>query len=256
MNSPKNKSPEIYKHIPNLITLMNLCSGFISILFVFYRDLEFAALFIIIAAIFDFLDGFAARRLNAISEKGKVLDSISDVVSFGVAPAAIIFLVIQYSLKQTGAGFNLNSASFTDRLFMFSSVVFLLASALRLAAFTVQENTYVFNGLPTPAASLFIAGLALIIADPGESRVSEWMLKLYLVIPMVIIISLLMVSKIRFISFKFRNFGFKQNPLQYILIIISVVLLIIFKKFAISPIILIYVLVSLINHIIKKPSEI
>lgn len=254
MNTPKNKRPEIYKNIPNLITLLNVCSGFISIIFVFYRNLEYAALFIIVAAIFDFFDGFAARTLKAISEKGKVLDSISDVISFGVAPAAIIFIIIEYSLGQAETGFNFNSTSLTDRLFLFSSVSFLIASALRLAAFTVQENTYIFNGLPTPAAALLFAGVALIISDPSENRISEWMLKLYLIIPLVLLISFLMVSKIHFISFKFKNFNFQQNVVQYILIFISFILLILFKKFAISPIIIIYIILSIIIHIIKKPS--
>jgi CDP-diacylglycerol---serine O-phosphatidyltransferase len=251
-----NKRSEIYQHIPNLITLANICSGFISIMFVFYRNLEYAALFIFIAAIFDFFDGFAARTLNAISEKGKVLDSISDVVSFGVAPAAIIFLIIEYSLGHSESGFDFSSISFTDRLFLFSSVIFLFASALRLAAFTVQKNSYIFNGMPTPAAALLFAGLALIISDPSENRISEWILKLYLIIPAVLLISLLMVSKIHFISFKFRNFSFQQNVLQYILIFISVILLILLKKFAISLIIIIYILISIVNHFIKKPSEI
>jgi len=251
-----NGRPGIYQNIPNLITLMNVCSGFISIICVFYRNLEYAALFLIIAAIFDFFDGFAARILKATSEKGKVLDSLSDVVSFGAAPAAIIFMIIQYSLGQAESGFNFNSTSFTDRLFLFSSVFFLIASSLRLAAFTVQKNTYIFSGMPTPAAALLFAGLALIISDPYENRISEWILKLHVIIPSLLIISFLMVSKIHFVSFKFRNFGFRQNIFQYFLIFISAVLLIFLKKFAISPIIIIYIIVSFVNHIINKPSDV
>lgn len=246
----------IYQNIPNFITLMNLCSGFISIIFVFYRNLEYAALFIIIAAIFDFFDGFAARILKATSEKGKVLDSLSDVVSFGVAPAAIIFMIIEYSIGHTRSGSDFNSATAIERVFLFSSSIFLIASALRLASFTVQKNTYIFNGLPAPAASLFFAGLAFIIANPEENRISEWLLILYLIIPLVLLISFLMVSRIHFISFKFKDPGFRQNVLQYILIFISVILLILLKKFAISLIIIIYIIVSIISHIIKKPSEI
>lgn len=251
-----NNRPGIYQHIPNLLTLMNICSGFISIICVFYRNLEYAALCIIIAAVFDFFDGFVARMLKATSEKGKVLDSLSDVVSFGVAPAAIIFMIIQYSLGQTESGFNFYSTSFTDRLFLFSSVIFLIASALRLAAFTAQENAYIFYGLPTPAASLFFVGLALIISDPCENSISEWILKLYVIIPSLLLISILMVSKIQFVSFKFKNPGFRQNTLQYILIFISIILLIFLKKFAISPILIIYIIVSIVNHIINKPSDV
>jgi len=245
----------IYKQVPNLLTLMNLCSGFISIVFVFWRNLEAAALLIIIASVFDFLDGFAARIMQATSEKGKVLDSLSDVVSFGVAPAAIIFLIIEYSLAQVKPGFDLDSASFTDLLFLFSPLIFLIASAWRLAEFTVKKNSLIFNGLPTPAATLFFAGLALIISNPEESRISDLFLKLYIIIPAVLLISFMMVSKIRFISFKFRNPGFHQNRLQYILIIFSVLLLIIFKKFSISLIIIFYIIISVGYHILKKPSD-
>jgi CDP-diacylglycerol--serine O-phosphatidyltransferase len=245
----------IYKQVPNLLTLMNLCSGFISIVFVFWRNLEAAALFIIIAAVFDFLDGSAARILHATSEKGKVLDSLSDVVSFGVAPAAIIFLIIEYSLAQAKSDFEFGSASFTDMLFLFSPLIFLIASAWRLAEFTVKKNSIIFNGLPTPAATLFFAGLALIISNPEENRISDLFLELYIIIPAVLLISFMMVSKIRFISLKFREFGFNQNRLQYILIIFSALLLIIFKKFSISLIIIAYIIVSVVYHITKKTSD-
>ena len=245
----------IYKQIPNLLTLMNLCSGFISIVFVFWRNLDAAALFIIIAAVFDFLDGTAARILRATSEKGKILDSLSDIVSFGVAPAAIIFLIIEYSLSQGKSGFDFNSASFTDFLFLFSPLIFLIASAWRLAEFTVKKNSLIFNGLPTPAATLFFAGLALIISNPEENRISDLFLEPYIIIPAVLLISFMMVSKIRFISLKFKDLGFHQNRLQYILIIFSVLLLILFKKFAISLIIITYIIVSIVYHIFKKPSD-
>jgi CDP-diacylglycerol--serine O-phosphatidyltransferase len=245
----------IYKQVPNLLTLMNLCSGFISIVFVFWRNLQAAALFIIIAAVFDFLDGFTARMLRATSEKGKVLDSLSDVVSFGVAPAAIIFLIIEYSLVQLKSGFDFSSASFTDLIFLFSPLIFLIASAWRLAEFTVQKNSLIFNGLPTPAATLFFAGLALIISGPEESRISDRLLELYIIIPAVLLISFMMISKIRFISFKFRDPGFHQNRLQYLFIIFSVLLLILFKKFAISPIIVAYIIISIAYNLFKKPSD-
>ncbi len=251
MNSPV----KFYQNIPNLLTLMNLCSGFISIVFVFFRNLEAAALFIIIASIFDFFDGFTARILKATSEKGKILDSISDVVSFGVAPAALIFLIVEFSLSGFHSDFNFNTASFTDLLFLFSPMIFLVASAWRLAEFTVQKNSLVFNGLPTPPASLFFAGLALIISSPDESKISDLLLELYFIIPALLLISFMMISKIRFISLKFKEPGFRKNMLQYTMIFISIILLILLKKFAISVIIVIYIILSIVFHIIKKPSD-
>jgi CDP-diacylglycerol--serine O-phosphatidyltransferase len=242
------------QNIPNFLTLLNLCSGFVSIIFVFYRNLEAAALLIIIAAVFDFSDGFAARILKATSEKGKVLDSISDVVSFGVAPAALIFLIIDYSLSYSNPDFSFNSASFIELLFLFSPIIFLTASAWRLAEFTVQKNSLVFNGLPTPPASLFFAGLALIISGPDSSTISNFLLGIYFIIPACLLVSLMMISKIRFVSLKFKEPGLRKNILQYMLILISIILLILFKRFAISLIIIIYILLSIVLHFVKKPS--
>jgi CDP-diacylglycerol--serine O-phosphatidyltransferase len=250
------KHYKIVQNIPNFLTLLSLCSGFVSVLFVFYRNLEYAALLIIIAALFDFFDGFAARALNAVSEKGKVLDSISDVISFGVAPAALIFLMIELSLVQENPDFSLTNASFTELLVLFSPIIFVVSSAWRLAEFTVQTDSMVFNGLPTPPASLFFAGLAFFISGPDNSRISDFLLHTYFIIPACILLSLLMISKIRFISFKFREPGIRKNIIQYLLVLISLILLILFKKFAISPIIIIYILVSVVFHLIKKPSVI
>jgi CDP-diacylglycerol--serine O-phosphatidyltransferase len=247
-------SSRITQNIPNFLTLLNLCSGFVSIIFVLYRNLEAAALMIIIAAIFDFLDGTAARLLKAASEKGKILDSLSDVVSFGVAPAALIFLMVEFSLLQKNPDFSPINASFTELLFLFSPIVFITCSAWRLAEFTVQKNSMVFNGLPTPPASLFFAGLALLISGPDNSRISDLLLKSYFIIPACLLISLMMVSKIRFVSLKFKEPGFRKNIIQVVLILISIIMLILLKKFAISPIIVIYIIVSIVVHIIKKPS--
>lgn len=248
------RSENFTKNIPNFLTLMSLCSGFVSIIFVCNEAIFSAALFIMIAAVFDFFDGFAARALHATSDKGKVLDSVSDVVSFGAAPSALIFLLVKVSLSHSNLDFSFSSASFTDLLFLFSPLIFLVASAWRLAEFTVQKDSLSFHGLPTPPASMFFAGLALIISEPENSRIADFLLELYFIIPACLLISLLMISKIRFISLKFKESGFRQNILKYILILISIVMLILFKKFAISLIIVIYILLSIIVHFIKKPS--
>jgi CDP-diacylglycerol--serine O-phosphatidyltransferase len=247
-------SSRITQNIPNFLTLLNLCSGFISIVFVLYRNLEAAAILIIIAAVFDFFDGTAARLLKATSEKGKILDSLSDVVSFGVAPAALIYLMMEFSLLQRNPDFSMVDASFTELLFLFSPIVFITCSAWRLAGFTIQKDSMVFNGLPTPPASLFFAGLALVISGPYNSTISDFLLKPYILVPACLLISLMMVSKIRFVSFKFKEPGIRKNIIQIVLILISIIMLIILKKFAISPIIITYIIVSFIVHIIKKPS--
>jgi CDP-diacylglycerol--serine O-phosphatidyltransferase len=251
---PMTNTSRITQNIPNFLTLLNLCSGFVSIVFVLQGNLEAAALLIIIAAVFDFFDGTAARMLKATSEKGKILDSLSDVVSFGVAPATLIFLMIEFSLLQKNPDFSLNNASFSELLFLFSPIIFVSSSAWRLAEFTVQKETMIFNGLPTPPASLFFAGLALIISGPDYSRISDFLLKPYFMVPACLLISFMMVSKIRFVSFKFKEPGFRKNFIQFLLILISIIMLVLLKKFAISPIIVIYIILSFIIHLIKKPS--
>jgi CDP-diacylglycerol--serine O-phosphatidyltransferase len=178
------------------------------------------------------------------------------VISFGVAPAALIFLMIEMSLFQTSQDYSLTDASFTEFLFLFSPIIFVVSSAWRLAEFTVQKDPMVFNGLPTPPASLFFAGLALIISGPDNSKISDFLLQTYFIVPACILISLMMISNIRFISFKFREPGIRKNIIQFLLVLISVILLILFKKFAISPIIVIYIIVSVVLHLIKKPSVI
>ena len=246
----------VYKHIPNLITLLNLCSGFLSIVCIFYRNLEAAALFIVIASLFDFLDGLTARLLNATSETGKVLDSISDIVSFGVAPAALVFMIIEFSLVHSNPDFSFSTATFTDRLLLFTSVVLLITSALRLAIFTSRKESILFSGLPTPANALFIAGLIFILTDPGMEQIAAWITNLYLLVPLILLLSFLMISNTRFISFKFRQFGFQHNKLRYIFIAFSAVLLILFQKFGIVLVVLSYIIVSVLNHFLTKPADV
>ncbi len=245
----------LYKHIPNLFTLFNLCSGFLSIIFLLYRNLEAAALFIIIASLFDLLDGLTARLFKATSDTGKVLDSIADMVSFSVAPSAMLFVIIEFSLTRTRLDFSFGTAIFTDRILLFSSTIFLIASALRLAWFVLQEDTTMFLGLPAPAASIFISGLAFILMDPVTERIAEWILNLYILIPLILILSFLMISRIRFISFKFKHFSFSKNKGKYIFIALSAVILILLQKFAFSLIVVLYILASVINHFLTKPSE-
>jgi len=245
-----------YKHIPNILTLINLCCGFLSIISIFYRNLEAAAVFIVIASVFDLLDGFTARLLNATSESGKVLDSLADVVSFGVAPAALIFIIIEYSLIRSNIDFSFIDATFTDRLLLFSSAVLLVTAALRLTGFVLQKDSTTFKGLPTPAVALFIAGLTFILTDPVTEKIAEWIMKLYLLIPVVLLLSFLMLSNIRFISLKFKQFDFQHNKIKYIFIAFSAVLLILLQKFGISLIVITYIIISVISHFVSKSSDI
>ena len=155
----------IRKHIPNFITCLNVVSGSVAVILAVKGQLSIAVIFIFAAAIFDFLDGMAARLLKAYSPIGKELDSLADMISFGLAPGMLMMVMLEYSLF----GINVRADSFAsisvwEIICISSSLLIPVASALRLAKFNVDtRQTNSFIGLPTPANAIFIAALALII---------------------------------------------------------------------------------------------
>jgi CDP-diacylglycerol--serine O-phosphatidyltransferase len=250
-----NKPVKWYQHVPNILTLINLCSGFLSIVFLFYRNFEAAALMILAGALFDFLDGLAARLLDARSESGKILDSLADVVTFGVAPAAIAFRIIELSFARATLDFDIYSATVGQKLLLFSPVIILVAAALRLADFTTNGTTRQFKGMPTPASGILFAGMCFYLLDEEWQIVSEFLLNPYVILVILCITGFLMISRISFISLKMKDLSFRPHIMQYLLFAGSIVLLIIFGKFAVSLIILFYVIVSIIDNIIPKHTE-
>ncbi len=181
--------------IPNAITLLNLISGCVATMYAFHGELYMSFLFVALAAVFDFLDGFAARALGQYSEIGKQLDSLADVVSFGVAPSAMLFNLFCYAGGEAAAGWS----------------VFVLAgfSALRLARFNIDDTqTEEFRGMPTPACALMTASAASGWAD--AFLFSPWA-----IIAFVALMCFLLVSPIRMFSFKFHSWGLRENGLRY-----------------------------------------
>ncbi len=250
-----NKSFKWYQHIPNVLTLINLCSGFLSIVFLFYRNLEAAALMILVGALFDFLDGLAARLLDARSDTGKILDSLADIVTFGVAPAVIAFRIIELSFARVIPEFNIYGATVGQKLLLFSPVIILLSSALRLADFTTSKYNKNFKGMPTPASGLLFAGMCFFLPDPEWRVISELLLNPYIILVILCITGFLMVSRISFISLKVKDLSFGPHIMQYLLLAGSIILLIIFGKFAVLLIILFYIIISIIDNIIPKHTE-
>jgi len=244
-----------YKHVPNVLTLINLCSGFLSVVFLFYKNLEAAALMIIVGALFDFLDGFAARLLDARSESGKVLDSLADIVTFGIAPAAISFRIIELSFAQEIPGFDFYSALVGQKVLLFSPVIILVSAAIRLADFTSQEQGRQFKGMPTPASGLLFAGICFFILDERWRIMSDLLLNPWVMLAIMCVAGFLMISRISFISLKMKDLSFGPHVMQYLLLVGSIVLLIIFGKFALSQIIVFYIIVSIIDSIIPKHTE-
>jgi CDP-diacylglycerol--serine O-phosphatidyltransferase len=230
------------QHIPNAITCGNLLSGCMGIVFAFNQNLVWAAYAIFIAAILDFFDGMFARLLKAYSEIGKELDSLADVVSFGVLPAVIIYQLFLQSPQIEGFSLYLNYSAFLIAVF----------SALRLAKFNVDtrqaEN---FIGLPTPANAMLVASFPLILQN-ANNFFSAYILNPFFLLCFVLIMSALLVAELPLISLKFKSLGFSENIYRYLLIILSLVCIVIFKFAAIPAIIIIYVALSVIQFRFAK----
>ncbi len=232
------------KHIPNLVTSLNLFSGSISIVFAFGGNLELAAWFIGLAAVFDFFDGMLARLLNARSAIGLQLDSLADMISFGFAPAVIVFQLMEKTLNQPFLiWYNIH---------VFSLLAFIITvfSALRLAKFNIDDGQTVnFIGLPTPANALFFASLPLALTQAdttGAAEIQNLLSNYWILLALVILFSGLLVSNIPLFSMKFKNFKWSDNSLRYILLFSFILLFVLFSFYSLPLIIILYILLSIL----------
>lgn len=220
----------IKSYIPNTITLMNILCGCLSVWSSFSGRLDYAGYFILAAAVFDFCDGLSARLLNAKSDIGKELDSLCDVVSFGVAPACIMFQMLQ-----TVA---------TYHFLPFVAFLIPMLSALRLAKFNLDERqTESFIGLPTPANAIFILALPHIAFVQNQ-----WILT-----GITLLFSILLVVELPLLALKFKNLQWASNKMRFCLLIGVVVLLIVFGCMGqfftgVAASIVYYILLSVINN--------
>lgn len=233
------------KHIPNMITTLNLVSGFVAIILILNGNLIAAGWFIAAAMVFDFLDGLAARLLNAYSDMGKELDSLADIVSFGVAPALIVYKLLEPGSLQSSRldepGNNI------DFLFMAISAVYALCAGLRLAKFnTDTEQSLSFRGLPTPAAALSVISLVLAAGTGEDNIVKSFTISSTALTVYTLLISGLMVSRLPMMSLKIKNLKFKGNEAKYVLAGISLVLLISLGLTGLVLVIPVYVVISLV----------
>lgn len=249
------------KQIPNIFTLLNLFLGCIAIVFALQTEsfiikvdgegvtsfnipekLALASFFIFAAAVVDFLDGFVARLLNASSEMGKQLDSLSDVVSFGAAPAVIMYQLLRISFIKEENGLD------TSIAWLLPAFVLACAGAYRLARFNIDtEQSYGFKGVPIPAAGLLIASFPLILhysnnlIDVSNLLTNKWVL--YAIIAVV---SWLMVSKLPLMALKFTDFGIKNNSPKYILVALAIVAAVLLKWLAVPVVFIAYIILSLL----------
>ncbi len=235
----KSFAGKISTAIPNFLTLLNLTCGYITIHYIFNDQLQIAFWIIILAAIFDFSDGFAARALNVSTKTGELLDSLADMVSFGIVPASVAFILLNKTIEsQTG-----------QLLFIIISSFIAIFSCLRLAKFhTYAHQKNDFLGLPTPANALFFVSLGYISQMPGNN-IMQLLIEPYCLIPLIIGFSILMISNLPMFSLKMKNISFTNNAIQYIFLFISLVLLILFRVQSIPMIIILYILLSVMNRL-------
>lgn len=236
------------KHIPNTLTCANLVSGCIATYFAFQGEYHTALYFIIIGAVFDFFDGFAARLLHVSSAIGKELDSLADDVTFGFAPAAIVFMMLRQVLEEGACPSDcpLAACGITEYI---PYLAFLIAafSALRLAKFNLDERqTTSFIGLPTPANALFWAAIGVALHESGLIGEAHWLAPALLV--GVIVSCWLLVAEIPMFALKFKTYGLKGNELRYGFIVCSAVLLGVAGWVGFAAVIVLYVLTSLISN--------
>lgn len=249
------------KQIPNLFTLLNLFLGATAIIFILQtgqtiafinnegftmvdlpEKITWGAILIFCAAIVDFLDGFLARLFKATSPMGKQLDSLSDVVSFGVAPGLIIYQLLRISYAKEEGGLD------TSIALLLPALIIPCAAAWRLAKFNLDESQqFSFKGLPTPAAGLFVASLPLILAFPPEIiNITDYIINKWALYLIIIVFSFLMVSNLPLMGLKFKDFSFKNNLPKYLLVIIGIAAAVFLQWIAVPILLVAYVVVSLI----------
>ncbi len=225
------------RQIPNVITCLNLFSGCIGISLAFNGQLIDAGYAIIAAAIFDFFDGLAARLLNVSSPMGKELDSLADMVSFGLLPSVIIYVMLHES----------PALMFGDEWLKYIAFLITIFSALRLAKFNLDtRQTTIFIGLPTPACALFILGLPHIAMSPSL-LVSAYIQNPVILIILTLALSFLLVAEIPLMSLKFTDFGLKNNAYRYLLLLCSLVLILLWQFSAIPLIVILYIVLSAVQ---------
>lgn len=239
--------------IPNLLTAGNLLGGVLAIIFTLNDQIALAPFCILVSAVLDFFDGFVARLLKVQSELGKQLDSLADMVTFGVAPGIIVYELIQLRFAERNP----------DHLLPYIGLVIPVFALFRLAKFNIDTKQQDhFIGLPTPAMTLFFVSFPILISESqGVYDTSKYELVQFLFyrsefLPVAaIIMSVLMVIPLPLLSLKFKTFGWKGNEMRFVLLLLCIGMLIILKWWALPLIIILYVILSIINNLLTKSAK-
>lgn len=230
----------VKKNIPNLVTCCSLLSGCIATIMALDCQLSMAALWIIIASVFDFGDGFAARSLQAYSPMGKELDSLSDMVSFGVAPGMIVYRLLEQACM------TISSLGSVVDYIPFFALVIPVFSALRLAKFNIDERqTTSFIGMPVPAHALFWASIGYTFQTSIPQDSIGFVVG---IVVAAILLSWLLVSEIPMFSLKVKSLKWKGNELRYILVGGTVLFVVLFGVLGIAGTIILYIALSFFNR--------
>lgn len=231
----------IKAQIPNTITLLNLFCGCIALVFAFHRDFEMAFAFVSLGIFLDFFDGFFARLFKVSSPLGLQLDSLADMITSGVVPGLVMYqLMIDNSTTP--------ETNYTQ-LFPYLGFIIALGSCYRLANFNIDtRQTDSFIGLPTPANSLFILSLPLVLQNTDSLFVIEALTNQWFLLLITLFSAYILNAEIPLFSLKIKKFNFADNKIQIVFLSLSVLLLIFLQFLAIPLVIVTYVLLSVINN--------
>jgi CDP-diacylglycerol--serine O-phosphatidyltransferase len=248
------------KFIPNLFTLLNLFFGCIAVILILQNGVTvldsqdgtqfigmpertaMASIFIGLAGLVDFLDGLVARLFKATSPFGKELDSLADVVSFGVAPGMIVYQLLRLSWAKTPSGLDVSVG------WLLPALLIPCAAAYRLARFNIDDTQqYGFKGVPVPAAGLLIASLPLIAWYPTSRLVQDALVNKWVLYALILVVAWLMVSRLPLMALKFNNSSLKGNMPKLVLVLLAIIAAIFLRWLAVPVVFVLYILVSLIS---------
>lgn len=265
-------------NIPNILTASNLICGILSIIFAFSGQLVWSCFFIYIAAVLDFFDGFLARKLNLSGELGKQLDSLADMVTFGVAPGILVCIIL---IIQSNGGVRFDeNLSFSEAVFYhthhflaliasnaWSNVSWICLGGLlipffsmfRLAKFNIDtRQSDSFIGLPTPANTIFFTAFPLLLAQQYESGLENQILNTLLhpwfLLGISLVMSLLLIAELPLFSLKFKNFRWQDNQIRFVFLGACLLLISILLVWSIPIIVILYLILSIIDNKRKKAS--
>jgi len=238
------------RHVPNLITLLNLACGTAAIVLTLEGQWRVAVYLVLAASAFDFLDGFAARLLKAYSNTGKQLDSLADMVSFGVLPAVFIYTLFKLLFQNQPE----DAGKFYDHfqwVVLISVLLVPVFSAIRLARFNTEEDQGTFfYGLPTPAHALFWTGIFWQVMQSGSLFGTP--MNLFFMWAIMLIMAFHMILPIPMYSLKFEHFRIRGNLIRYLILLLALVILLFMGWGGLPLVILVYILLSLLNLLLSR----